>query len=252
MKAVECKNLSVGYGDKVVLSNINFELESGVLAVLIGANGSGKSTLLRTLAGLQLPLSGTVSLGGMDISKTSQRALAKTRAIVDTARHGGGALTVVEAVAVGRNKSLSLFGRMSKSDKEAVAAAIAAVGISDFADRYLANLSDGERQKVMIARAIAQDTPVIFLDEPTAFLDVAARIETMKMLGRLSSQGKTIILSTHDIAPAIARADRLIVVDRDRHSVAVGTRESMIESGALDAAFRRDNVHFDASILDYR
>ena len=126
------------------------------------------------------------------------------------------------------------------------------VGISSFAHRYLATLSDGERQKVMIARALAQDTPLIFLDEPTAFLDVAARIETMDLLRRLAMSGKSIVLSTHDIAPAVSRADYIIVADKSRKRVIVGNRDEMIASGALDAAFDGSAVKFDASLLDYR
>lgn len=250
--ALKCNNLSVGYDGKSVLDDIDFQLEPGVLAILIGANGSGKSTLLRTLAGLQKPLSGQIYICDKELDKIGRKELSRLRAVVNTSRSGGGALTVEEAVAVGRNDSISLFGGMSKADKEAVAKAMDDVGISSFARRYLATLSDGERQKVMIARALAQDTPLIFLDEPTAFLDVAARIETMALLRRLTQQGRTVILSTHDIAPAVARADYLIVADKDRHKVIVGTRDEIIATGTLDRAFYGSNVKFDASILDYR
>lgn len=251
-EALKCNGLTVGYDGKPVLTDIDFGLGRGVLAVLIGANGSGKSTLLRTLAGLQAPLTGNILVCGNDIGRVSRRQLSRLRAIVSTSRTGGGALTVEETVAVGRNESISLFGGMSATDKEAVTKAMEDVGVSTFAHRHLATLSDGERQKVMIARALAQDTPLIFLDEPTAFLDVAARIETMDLLRRLTISGKTIILSTHDIAPAVTRADYLIVADKSSKKVTVGRRDEMIASGALDAAFDGSGVKFDASLLDYR
>ena len=251
-EALKCNNLTVGYDGKPVLTDIDFELTRGTLAVLIGANGSGKSTLLRTLAGLKAPIAGNIMLCGSDIDNVSRRQLSRLRAIVSTSRTGGGALTVEETVAVGRNESISLFGGMSANDKEVVAKVMEDVGISSFAHRYLATLSDGERQKVMIARALAQDTPLIFLDEPTAFLDVAARIETMDLLRRLAMSGKSIVLSTHDIAPAVSRADYIIVADKSRKKVIVGNRDDMIASGALDAAFDGSAVKFDASLLDYR
>ena len=158
-EALKCNNLTVGYDGKPVLTDIDFELTRGTLAVLIGANGSGKSTLLRTLAGLQAPIAGNIMLCGSDIDNVSRRQVSRLRAIVSTSRTGGGALTVEETLAVGRNESISLFGGMSANDKEVVAKAMEDVGISSFAHRYLATLSDGERQKVMIARALAQDTP---------------------------------------------------------------------------------------------
>ena len=252
MAILECINLTVGYNDRTVLSDISFKLEPGKLAVLIGANGSGKSTLMRTLAGLKGCLNGNVEIGGEDISRLSERNLSRLRAMVNTARNGGGALTVSEAVGVGRNLSLSLFGGMSGDDLAAVADAMEAVGISMFANRYLATLSDGERQKVMIARALAQNTPLIFLDEPTAFLDVASRIDTIKLLRNLSRKGRTILMSTHDIAPAMAMADFVIAVVKDEQKVYADDKERIIASGVLNKVFSGSGLNFDKSILDYR
>ncbi len=252
METLCCKKLKVGYGDKVVLDDVGLAIPSGSLTVLIGANGSGKSTLMRTLAGFQPALSGEVFIEGKALSRYNSKELSRLRAVVDTHRHGGGALTVEEAVSIGRTTSISLLGHLSSAYKAAVKEAMKAVGIESFAHRYLATLSDGERQKVMIARAIVQDSPVIFLDEPTAFLDVAARIEVMDLLYKLKGNGKTIILSTHDIAPAIARADALIVVDKAAKRVMAGSRDELIELGALDVAFAGTGVHFEPSILDYR
>lgn len=247
-----CENLNVGYSKKIVLKDVCLLIPSGSMTVLIGANGSGKSTLLRTLAGIQAPLSGDIYIDGKQLSQYNLKQLSGLRAVVDTNRHGGGALTVYEAVSTGLNASVSRLGYLSSACKDSVYKAMETVGIDLFADRYMATLSDGERQKVMIARALAQDSPVIFLDEPTAFLDVAARIEVMDLLRRLCENGKTIILSTHDIAPAVSRADYLVVVDRSTKSIITGTREELIANGVLDIAFYGTGVRFDSSILDYR
>ena len=252
MAVLRCENLKVGYAKKVVLEDICLSIPSGSLTVLIGANGSGKSTLLRTLAGIQAPIAGDIFIEDKLLSQYNSKELSRLRAVVDTNRQGGGALTVAETVAIGCNSSVSLFGYLSTDCKTTVNDAMAAVGIERFADRYMATLSDGERQKVMIARALAQDTPVIFLDEPAAFLDVAARIEVMDLLQRLSESGKTIILSTHDIAPAVSRADTLVVVDRLSRKIIAGSRDELIANGALDVAFDGTGVRFDSTILDYR
>jgi len=252
MEALRCEKLDVGYAKKVVLEDVNLSIPSSSLTVLIGMNGSGKSTLMRTLAGMQPALSGEVYIENKPLSQYNFKELSRLRAVVDTNRQGGGALTVAEAVSVGRNTSVSLFGYLSNACKIAVEEAMTAVGIENFAERYMATLSDGERQKVMIARALVQDSPVIFLDEPTAFLDVAARIEVMDLLYKLREKGKTMIMSTHDIAPAISRADALIVVDKLNKKIIAGARDKLISEGTLDVAFAGKGVHFDSSILDYR
>lgn len=252
MDALRCENLNVGYAGKTVLEDVCLAIPSGSLTVLIGANGSGKSTLLRTLAGIQSPLSGEIYIEDKPLSRYKPKELSSRRAIVDTNRQGGGALTVAEAVSIGRNASVSLFGNISSECKASINKAMDIVGVKHLADRYMATLSDGERQKVMIARALAQDSPVIFLDEPTAFLDVAARIEVMELLYKLRETGKTIILSTHDIAPAVSRADTIIVVDRLSKRIITGSRDELIANGTLDIAFEGTGVRFDSSILDYR
>lgn len=247
-----CEALTVGYRDRTVLSDISFTLPEGTFTVLIGANGSGKSTLLRTLAGQQPAIGGTVRICGCPTDSYNRRALARVRAIVDTARHGGGGLTVEETVAVGRYAFTGWTGMLSAEDKSIVAAALDGVGMAGFAGRYLAALSDGERQKVMIARALAQETPLLILDEPTAFLDVAARLEIMKMLRRLAAGGKTVILSTHDIAPAVAQADMILAVDPAAHTAVLDGKDSMIRGGLLDRTFAKAGLHFDAAVMDFR
>lgn len=243
--------LCVGYNSIPVLSGIGIDLFGGELAVLIGANGSGKSTLLRCLAGIDKPIGGTVEIAGTVPHDLTPRKLARKLAVVFTERAGGGAMTVRESVALGRYPYIGALGRLSKGDKEIVKRVIADVGMADKAERYLATLSDGERQKAMIARALAQDTPLILLDEPTAFLDVAGRLDIMRLLRRLADAGHSIILSTHDIAPAVAVADRLLIVDKEQKKLLSGLRSDIIGSGAIDKAFAASGLHFDPVKGDY-
>ena len=179
---LKTENLGVGYGRRTILHNINLEVAPGSLTALIGANGSGKSTLLRTLSGAQAPTAGTVSIGGTALCGLGKQKLARRLAMVFTDRTGAGALTVRETVEIGRHPYTGPFGRLGPKDKEAVAEALASVGMETYADRLLGTLSDGERQKVMLARALAQDTPLINLDEPTAILDDAGRLEINRLL----------------------------------------------------------------------
>ncbi len=249
---LSCKALAVGYPTKTVLSDISFELPSASFTVLIGANGSGKSTLLRTLAAQQASLSGTIDICGRPLQKYSYRELAKIRALVDTSRSGGGGLTVEETIAVGRYAFTGWTGMLSGDDKKIIAEALEAVRMTSYAQRHIATLSDGERQKVMIARALAQETPLIILDEPTAFLDVAARLEIMKMLRGLADSGKAVLLSTHDIAPAVAQADMILAVDPTTSTATLDTKDNIIRSEILNRTFASSELHFDPTILDFR
>lgn len=250
---VLCANqLAVGYRNRVVLSDVTFSLPKGSLSVLVGSNGSGKSTLLRTLAGQASPLSGTVTIKNQSLDSVFPRHLARLRAFVATERSGGGALTVKETVSIGRFAHVGLLGRLSTHDINMVEEAIRMVGMEGFANRYIGELSDGERQKVFLARALSQDAPVLLLDEPTAFLDVAARVDILNMLRKLADGGKTIVLSTHDIAPAIAAADILLVVDAEKGKVHSGPKHSIIRDGTLNSAFAASGLRFDTSVGDFR
>lgn len=240
---VRTRALSAGYHGRTVLDGIDLALPRATLAVLIGANGSGKSTLLRTLAGAQPPLRGTVEICGDDIRALSRRSLAQRLAVVFTDRSGGGALTVRECAEMGRHPYTGLLGRLAESDRHIVDSALRSVGMLDKADRYLGTLSDGERQKTMIARALAQQTPFIILDEPTAFLDVAGRIDILRLLRTLADSGHTILLSSHDTAQAIAASDTLLAIsDSTLHW---GQKADIIASGVLDATFRTSGLRFD-------
>ena len=248
---LQCVDVDLSYGSKRVLAEVNLVLYAGDLAVIIGPNGAGKSTLLKAAAGLLKPSAGEILYEGRSISGMTAKALAARRSLVSHRRGGGGgALTVRETVGLGRNRNAGFLGRLSAGDKEIVERAD--TGIAHLADRYFGTLSDGERQKTLIALALAQQTPLMLLDEPTAFLDVAARIDIMKLLRRLADDGRCIAISTHDIAPAIVRADKLIVVDPTSGAVSSGGRDAIIASGILDRVFADRNVCFNPSIMDFR
>ncbi|MCM1037662.1 MAG: ABC transporter ATP-binding protein [Bacteroides sp.] len=243
------RHLDIGYGRRTVLTDLNLRLEPGALTVLIGANGCGKSTLLRTLGGSQPALRGDVLLDGSPLAALDAAERARRMAIVLTDRTGGGGLRVDELVAVGRHRFSGFFGRLHPDDRRAVAEALELVGLSHKAGAMVASLSDGERQKAMIARAVAQDAPLILMDEPTAFLDVSARFEVMELLGRLCRQrDRTVLLSTHDIAPSLAVADCVWAVADG--TVSAGTPAALASAGVLDRVYA--GVRFDASSGDYR
>ncbi|MBW4776936.1 ABC transporter ATP-binding protein [Prevotella histicola] len=214
---ITLSHLSVGYKiGHAVVSDINLTLQSGKLASLIGANGVGKSTLLKTLTGFLPKLEGSLLLDGKDISEFSQRALARQISIVLTQKPDVQNLTVEEIVGLGRSPYTGFFGKLHANDQQIVDESITAVGIEKLKNRMIQTLSDGERQKVMIAKALAQQTPVIFLDEPTAFLDFSSKVETFQLLQRMAHEmGKLVLLSTHDLELAVRFSDTLLQVNGD-------------------------------------
>ncbi len=206
--------LTLGYpGRGDVFRDLSADLRPGELVSLLGANGSGKSTLLKALSGNLKPTAGKVEINGIELSRLSAMERARLVSIVTTDKAAAGGLTVEELVAMGRYPHTGALGRHTAVDRRVIADAIEAVGLRKLAKRLTANLSDGERQKAMIARALAQDTPVMLLDEPTAFLDAASRIETLSLLRKLAEdRSKAILLSTHDISPALRLSSRLWLV----------------------------------------
>ncbi|MBR6247410.1 MAG: ABC transporter ATP-binding protein [Muribaculaceae bacterium] len=253
---LETQDLTVGYrqggNDIAILRDLNLSLQRGRLVVLLGANGAGKSTLLRALTCAAPPLSGTIMLDGRSLADIPQLQRARLIGLVSTDRIQAGALTLYELVALGRQPHTGFLGRLSESDHEAVKQAIDDVGIAHKAQSYVAELSDGERQKAMIARALAQATPVIVLDEPTAFLDVASRIETMHLLHQLTRErDKAVLLSSHDVSQALLLADELWLITHDRRMI-VGNTKELIESGAMNQIFANRQVTFNPDILDYQ
>ena len=214
---ITLSHLSVGYKiGHAVVSDINLTLQSGKLASLIGENGVGKSTLLKTLTGFLPKLEGSLLLDGKDISEFSQRALARQISIVLTQKPEVQNLTVEEIVGLGRSPYTGFFGKLHANDQQIVDESIIAVGIEKLKNRMIQTLSDGERQKVMIAKALAQQTPIIFLDEPTAFLDFSSKVETFQLLQRMAHEmGKLVLLSTHDLELAVRFSDTLLQVNGD-------------------------------------
>lgn len=213
---INLSQLSVGYSlSHPVISDINLELRSGQLACLIGENGIGKSTLLKTLTGFLPKLKGSLLLGNRDIESFSQRELARQVSIVLTQKPDVQNLTIEEIIGLGRSPYTGFLGRLRAEDRKVVDDAIATMGIGKLRGRMIQTLSDGERQKVMIAKALAQETPIILLDEPTAFLDFPSKAETFQSLQRMAHErDKLILLSTHDLELAVRFADSLLEVKK--------------------------------------
>jgi len=213
---ISLSQLSVGYSlSHPVISDINLELRSGQLVCLIGENGIGKSTLLKTLTGFLPKLKGSLLLGNRDIESFSQRELARQVSIVLTQKPDVQNLTIEEIIGLGRSPYTGFFGRLRAEDRKVVDDAIATMGIEKLRGRMIQTLSDGERQKVMIAKALAQETPIILLDEPTAFLDFPSKADTFQSLQRMAHErDKLILLSTHDLELAVRFADSLLEVKK--------------------------------------
>ena len=239
-------DLTIGYRKRVVAENLSLELRAGELVCLLGPNGAGKSTLLRTLAGMQPPLSGRALLQGEEVSKLSAREIAKRLSIVLTERVDAGTITARELVALGRYPYTDWMSRQSDVDRRAVERAIRAVGASELADRHVHELSDGERQKIMIARALAQEPVVMMLDEPTAFLDLPRRVEIVYLLRSLARETRrAILLSTHDLDLALRCADQVWLMTQEG-KMHIGAPEDLVLSGAFGRAFASMGAHFDS------
>lgn len=248
---LEGRDLSIGYrGGKhtnLVHQHLDFCLYSGRLTCMLGANGAGKSTLLRTLSASQPPLSGTLELFGQAIGKYSERELSRLVGVVLTDKTQAGGLTVYELVSLGRQPHTGFFGRLRHVDRVVIEHALEEVGIADKAGRYVAELSDGERQKVMIAKALVQECPVILLDEPTAFLDIVSCIDIMILLHRLArDDNKAILLSTHNVEQSLVIADCLWLLTR-AEGLECGVTEDLILNNRMDTLFaeKKRDVHFD-------
>lgn len=209
-------NLSIGYKHKTVARGLNATIGAGQLTCLIGPNGVGKSTLLRTISGYQKPLAGIVAIGGKAVADMGNTERALRVSVVLTARPLVPKLSAWEMVAMGRMPFTGFLDKLRGKDREAVDEAMRMTGTTALAHRMTDDLSDGESQKIMIAKALAQQTPVMLLDEPTAFLDFDSRVDLMRQLARLAhTTGKTILLSTHDLGLACRLADRLLQLSPD-------------------------------------
>lgn len=241
MSFFELQNLTTGYADKhgakTISSLLNAHLQQGKLTCMLGPNGAGKSTLLRTMAAFQPALDGQIMLHGRELSTYTMQELARQISIVLTDTPKNMNMTVEEVVSLGRSPYTGFWGKLHEADWKAVDESLNLIGIEDFRYRKLSSLSDGERQKVMIAKSITQETPLIFLDEPTAFLDYPSKVRTMLLLHRLTrALGKTVFLSTHDMEHALWIADEIWLLDREK-GLTTGTPQELSDTGRIGEYF---------------
>lgn len=253
---IRLRDLSIGYPDKHntkrVAEHLNASIHSGELTCLLGTNGVGKSTLLRTLSAFQPPLGGTIDLLDRPLSTYDDRQLATVIGVVLTEKSDIRNMTVEELVGLGRSPYTGFWGTLKEGDRRIVHEAITRVRIEPLTQRMVHTLSDGERQKVMIAKALAQETPIIFLDEPTAFLDFPSKVEVMQLLHNLThTLQKTVFMSTHDLELALQIADKIWLMDRT-NGIAIGTPEDLSLEGKLSSFFSRKGITYDTETGFFR
>ena len=250
-------DLEVGYGSATVglhkvAGPMSMELPAGNLVCLLGPNGAGKSSLLRTLAGLQPALAGRVTLDEADVHRLSARERARKLSVVLTGSEPASLLDVQTVVGLGRYAHTGWSGKLSSEDRRLVGWAIDIVGINDLADRAFSELSDGERQKTMIARALAQEARILILDEITAYLDLPRRVQTMRLLRRIAREsGRAVLLSSHDLDLALRSADCMWLMSRDEPMV-IGAPEDLVLTGDFERVFSQDGVQFDRAQGSFR
>lgn len=247
-KILYTKDLTIGYhtkkGDIVIAENLNLEFQEGKLITLIGANGIGKSTLLRTITGIQKPLTGEVLLNDKNITTYPLLELAQNLSVVLTEKLPPSNLTVYELVSLGRQPYTNWVGKMTPEDVEKTVNAIKITHITEIQHKKHHEISDGQLQKVLVARALAQDTPLIILDEPTTHLDLHHKVSLFKLLKKLSKEiGKCILFSTHDIDLAIQLSDEMIVMTKD--IIVKDDPCKLIESGIFNSLFDDEDISFD-------
>lgn len=252
MKApLSTEAMAVGYPGRRLIEGVDVELRPGELVALIGVNGGGKSTLLHTLAGLHAPIAGKVRSFEEEIGSLSAVERARRLALVLTGRPAAGLMDVRTLVAMGRQPWTGHFGRLNDEDRKIIDGALRAVDVEHLVGRSLGELSDGEAQRVMIARALAQDTPIMLLDEPMAFLDLVNRVRLLRTLRQLAhDRQKAILLSTHDLQSALDLCDRVLLIHERR--LWNGTAAEAIRSGVLEALFSAEGLRFDPATRSFR
>lgn len=248
---LEARDLAIGHNGDTLASGLSFALREGEVTALIGCNGAGKSTLLRTLCGELPALGGEALLCGRDTASLTPKERARLIALVTTERGQAGALTVSQLVALGRHPHTGFLGRLSPEDHAATEEAMRATGIYHKRDAYVADLSDGERQKTMMARALAQDTPLLLLDEPFSFLDVASRIEILALLKRMAhTEKRTVLYSTHDVAQSLRMADRILMLTPQRHLI-LSSPDELRADRRISLLFDNKDITFSPSQNDF-
>ena len=243
---IKLNDITLAFGERRLIEHASAHFECGKMTALLGRNGTGKSTLLRAIAALGRLQSGTIEIGGRDLRELSSAELARMIAFVNTERISVEAMTAYDLVAVGRSPYTGWSGKLRSCDHEVIERSICIAGVEHLANRYVDTLSDGECQRVMIARALAQDTPAILLDEPTSYLDMPNRYELCTLLGRLAhDEGKCVLYSTHELDIALTLSDSIALVDTPQ-LLYMPTRE-MIASGSIERLFDSPYIRFDAS-----
>lgn len=239
-------NLDIGYHENVLISGIDASATRGELVAIIGHNGAGKSTLLRTIAGFHMKSGGEIRIGGRERSEMGRRELASRVGYVSTEQVNAPDMRVYDLVALGRFSYTNWMGSLTDNDHRIVCESIEKVGLSDFIYRNLGQLSDGEKQRAMIARALAQDTSLLIMDEPTAFLDIKNRFEIIHLLRSLVASGeKTVIMSTHDLQSALRESDKIWLISNGR--IEEGAPEDMVLKGSFDEIFGDSDLKFRKS-----
>jgi iron complex transport system ATP-binding protein len=243
---IKLNDITLAFGSRKLIEHASAHFECGRMTALLGRNGTGKSTLLRAIASLGALQGGAIEIGGRDLCDLSNAELARMVAFVNTERVSVEAMTAYDLVAVGRSPYTDWSGRLRSGDHEVIERSIRIAGVEHLADRYVDTLSDGECQRVMIAKALAQDTPAILLDEPTSYLDMPNRYELCTLLGRLAhDEGKCVLFSTHELDIALTLSDNIALVDTPQ-LLYMSTNE-MIASGSIERLFDSPYIRFDAS-----
>jgi iron complex transport system ATP-binding protein len=241
---IRFENLTLGYGSRTLIDSLTGEIRRGHLTALVGRNGTGKSTLLRAIAQLGDIASGEIFIDGKELSRISPSEMASKVALVTTDKVRIANLRCRDVVALGRAPYTNWIGRMQEQDNEIVEQSLAAVGMSDYADKTMDRMSDGECQRIMIARALAQQTPIILLDEPTAFLDMPNRYELCTLLrGLAHRENKSILFSTHELDIALELCDSIALIAPPQMHIL--PTEEMIRSGHIERLFTTGVVSFD-------
>lgn len=244
------EDLSIGYKGVQIADGLNLSLREGDVTALIGRNGAGKSTLIKTLTGNLPPLKGKITINKENITAYSRKELSRLISVVNTDPHMAGGLRLRELVELGRIPYTGRIGILSNEDNRIVEEALIATGVLHLKERYISDLSDGERQKGMIARGLAQETPLIIMDEPFSFLDVASRWEILELMKNLAiEKNKAILFSTHDVSEALRMADRIWLFTIN--GLLEGEPQNLISSGSIDLLFPQSRIKFDKEKGDF-